>query len=695
MKSIKKQFIVLILALALIPITIVDLSYYFLASDAIKSQVKNNNKVIASSASNDVQQFVQKAYTLADELANNSDIKSLSPEKQHNALANSINRNKYFDLLYVQNTTGMQTARTSGKLADRSKRWWFIKISKDGKPFVTKSYYSASTNSTVCSIILPIYDDTKRIASIFGADLKLNSLQDSVEKSNTQKGSYTYIIDGEGTVIAHPDKVQVSEMYNYKTEKKTVIVKDANGKAMTNADGSQKTKEVNIKVPAELRSSVLNALKGQKGTTEYTDANGKDQMCVYSSISIPGNSDKWAVITVQDKAVALQPIKNIQYINIFILAILIIIIIIITVYSIRKLTNPIIGVKELMKKAAQGDLTVFSEYKLKNEIGDLSDSFNSMISNMKKLIYKISETSNTVNTSSTSLVETVGENVKSIEEIANTITNVAENAQNQAVKSENGMSEANKLSNELREMINNVEKVKISTDDAINLNGEGREVIDTLINKSKKNNDIIKTVSLVIDALNEKASSIGKILETISEISEQTNLLALNAAIEAARAGENGKGFAVVAEEVRKLSEDTSSASSKVKGIIEDIQKDVFDANENIKYANEASDDQNIAAENTEEIFKNIKLSVDNIVAKIINITNSINDVDASREKVLQVLDEVSGMSSDLSSASEEVSAVTEQQSAAMNEMNNFALKLKDMANNLNNEVKVFKINNK
>lgn len=502
MKSIKKQFIVLILALALIPIAIVDLSYYFLASNAVNSQVKNNNNVIAKSVSNDVQSFVEKAYTLSDEIVNNNDVKSLSPEKQRSVLVNSINRNPYFDLLYIQNTKGMQTARTSGKLADRSKRWWFIKISKDGKPFVTKSYYSASNNSTVCSIILPIYDDSKKVSSIFGADLNLTSLQALVEKSNTQKGSYTYIIDGNGTVIAHPDKEQVTQMYNYKTKKKTVILKDSSGNILTNTDGSQKTKDVDIKVPDELRNSVLKALNGEKGTTEFMDNDGSKQMCVYNSISIPGNSDKWAVVTVQNKAVALQPIKNIQYINIFVLAILIVLIVLITIYSIRKLTNPIIQIKKLMQKAAQGDLTVHSKFDYKNEIGDLSDSFNLMIDNMKNLIYKISEASSTVTSSSLSLVNTANENVKSIEEIADTITHVAENAQDQAVGAEKGLSAANNLSDELKEMVSNVENVIKSTGDAVSSNENGMKVIDVLRDKSKKNDEIIKKVSIAIDSLN-------------------------------------------------------------------------------------------------------------------------------------------------------------------------------------------------
>ena len=692
MKSIRNQLMGSMLLLVVVPFIVSNVLVFFANSNSFEQKMQSDELQFAETIADNVKGFINKAYGITAELAHNNDIIAFDKEKQKKALLSTISRHDYFDLLYVQGTDGMQTAKSRGSLGDRSNRWWFQKIMTDREPFVSKSYYSLTGNVPVTSVILPIYDGNN-LVGVMGSDIKLDALQSLVEKYSDGENKFIYIIDGEGVVIAHPDKQQVSELYNYKTLKKTVLVKDDNGKPLKDAQGNFVQEDKDIEVPEKLKEIIEQSLEGKSGITEYINNNGETVVSAYKGINFPGNSQPWAVLTVHKKSSAISFVMNLLTINIVITLGLILLAIIVSYFLSKRVTKPIKYLMTLMTRASQGDLTVRSSYVSFNELGKLSTGFNKMIAEFTELIEQIYNTTENVSSTSNVLSQTTEQTVNSIQEVSKTISEVAQGANEQAEDAEVGSVAVQDLSKELETMAKQINESKQASDYVYNENQKGLDVIKILEDKTEESNNATEKVGSVVSDLSEKAKNIGDIADTITDISEQTNLLALNAAIEAARAGEAGRGFAVVAEEVRQLALNTAKSSNDVKDIINSIQKDIDLAQGTMKVSIMAVDEQNKAVNHTRETFKDINDGIMNIVNKIEKITVLLNDVMKSRDKVISVIENVSAVSEETAAASQEVSAATEEQNGAMEQVNSLAEDLNIMAKKLEEAIKVFKLN--
>jgi methyl-accepting chemotaxis protein len=654
--------------------------------------VKQNNLTITKNIGENVSGFIEKAYSLTEEMANNSAVKDFNVIEQKKVVTDSAVRNKYFDLLYIQDMKGDQSARSKGELGNRSNRWWFSQMVDNPKPFVSKSYYSISGNSAVTSIFFPILDSQSKLVGIFGADLLLDQLQKLVESYNVGKESYTCIIDSEGVVIAHPEKQQVKELYNYITLKKTVLEKDSNGNVLKDDKGNEKTKEEVIAIAPGFKTVAEKSLTGDSDSIEFKDNNNQSVFCSYSTIKLPGESKNWSVITVQSKSAALATINSALIKIIFIVSIIVLIVLIATGIFANSFTKPLIQLNNAIQQAASGDLTVTSNYKSKSELGVISNSFNMMIHNTKDLINHILQASKHIQGSSENMVATAEETNASIDEVVNTITSVSDSSKKQTDNTQIGLEEMEQLALDIDSMgILAESSVKLSKD-AINLGKSGVLAMNTLEEKALNTIEATNNVSSIIVELSSKANTIRNIVEAISAISEQTNLLALNAAIEAARAGEAGKGFAVVAEEVRKLSESTAESSKEVKNVISAIENDINNAQNNMKHADQVVADQMNAVTAVKSNFDEITDGVNEIEKNIAQLNENLHSVILKKDSVSTVINNIYTNSQQISASSEEIVAITEEQAGAIGELTKLTVELNHLSSDLDENIKHFKL---
>ncbi len=174
---------------------------------------------------------------------------------------------------------------------------------------------------------------------------------------------------------------------------------------------------------------------------------------------------------------------------------------------------------------------------------------------------------------------------------------------------------------------------------------EGSGVVSQAMKSIDTVHEQAATLRASLESLGGQAEAIGKIMNVISDIADQTNLLALNAAIEAARAGEAGRGFAVVADEVRKLAEKTMGATSEVRHAIENIQNG---AARNISVMGEVSNSVTQATDlsrKSGEALTQIVSLVSDTNGQVAAIAAAAEEQSASSEEIRRSVEEVTRLS--------------------------------------------------
>ena len=346
---------------------------------------------------------------------------------------------------------------------------------------------------------------------------------------------------------------------------------------------------------------------------------------------------------------------------------------------------------DVSQRVYHGDMTTKLDYDTPDEFGKIAHYYNDTLDKIRNITAKIQDIANELTDSAETMSTGVNESAQVVTSIADSINGIAE----LSVSQNNNVEKASSALHNIISGVNDVAELAKQTANRASQVGttvnQGIEGVNVISEHMDRVETMVRTSADQVDTLGHRSEEIGQIVETIVNISGQTNLLALNAAIEAARAGEHGRGFAVVAEEIRKLAEDSQEAAQHIAELIGAIQAETKKAVDAMHNGNKGVRQGSEVVKEAMSEFSQVGGMIDNMVEQMAKVAKHIEQVSAESGYVVDATTNVSKDSDKIAAETQQVSAASEEQSATMQELANENTKLADMAQRLQEHLKVFR----
>ena len=246
---------------------------------------------------------------------------------------------------------------------------------------------------------------------------------------------------------------------------------------------------------------------------------------------------------------------------------------------------------------------------------------------------------------------------QTMQDIAGSNQNTAENIQTQTEMSRNIQESIGTTLQYAEEMVQVAKESGTLNESSINAMNHLKTQAEVI---AATNED----VATLMNTLKERTEAVKGIVDTIFSISSQTNLLALNASIESARAGEAGKGFAVVADQIRNLAEESRKEKKKTENIakiLEELSDGTNAASDAVTQSVEAAQVQNDMIQNASESFSGMSGNMSKMIENIEHMDSMLNSLKQANDRIVENIMQISATAEEVTAASTQAENLSNQ----------------------------------
>ncbi len=616
---------------------------YQLSSQSIENEAEQALQLLADEGAERINVMVSLQLQVLEEVSNR--VRTMDWDRMKNELAPEVERLGYMDMAFVS-PTGLAQYVLAGNTAELGDRE-YVQKALMGQSNVSDALISRVTNSAVLMYAVPIEANGKYIGALI-ARRDGNSLSEITNHMGFGDHGYAYMINGEGTVIAHKDNNMVLSQFNPIKS----VMEDEDIELIPLAEQFQKI------------------LANKSGVGSY-HFRGSDLYIGYSALK----DSVWTIIITANEDEVLAGADRLKK-SIIIGTLLFIVIGLAVAYVIgTSIARPITYLSEQINRISNYDIRIIPDKRItaystkKDEIGIITRALTTMQTNILLLVQNISEQSHKLAAASEQLTATSQQSSIAANEVSRTVEEISNGANGQASDSQRGAIHIDELGIIIDKDQLLLVKLNAATQDVESLKNEGFEILHLLSDKTDNSSRAAKEVNEMIHDINQNTAQISSASEMIRSIADQTNLLALNAAIEAARAGEFGRGFAVVAGEIKKLAEQSSGFTNEIEVV---IQKLVLKTEHAVKKMHEVGKtviSQVESVEQTQTKFNGISNAIEIVKEVIIELNQSGLIMDSKKNQMIEIINNLSAISEENAASSQQASASIEEQTATMDEI--------------------------